>query len=502
MNDPIHDLVQARATMTEDQAITQLRAFVAALESGNRRAANASAFALLQGNPPLGDRWQSIAKVMQTNGEYGAAHLAMERYAAHRANDPHARFLQAAMLAQTGNLEQAWTLMGQVPFGVPTVSGHQYIRGTIAVNLGNVEEAERNLLAALDTDPQLGQAMLSLAAARKRKAGDPIGDRIVAAEPAMAGAPPLELAHYHYAAGRVHFDRKEPEPAFRHFAAGAQLVKGWRPFDLAADQRDAAEAREGYDRAFVESVNRQVTVSTDTPIFVTGLPRSGTTLVEQILVSHSAVSGGEELGRMSVVARDLPSVSGTGLAHYLKAGGKADDLAALYVHLGQERFGKTGRFVDKALNTSRFMGLIAALLPQAPVIWMRRDPLDCAWSAYRTYFIHGLDWSWDLEDIAAHFALEDQLFRHWSAMFPDRILVMDYQQLVQNPEPQIRRILAHCGLPEEPQVFRPHETKRVVSTASVMQVREPINTGAVGASDAYRAMLEPFIARYGALVAA
>ncbi|MDT0506448.1 sulfotransferase [Novosphingobium sp. MMS21-SN21R] len=487
--------------MTEDQAITQLRAFVAALESGNRRAANAAAFALIEGNPALGDRWQSIAKVMQTNGEYSGAHLAMERYAHHRASDPHARFLQAAMLAQTGNLEQAWKLMGEVPFGVPTVSGHQYIRGTIAVNLGDVEEAERSLLAALDSEPQLGQAMLSLAAARKRKAGDAIGDRIIAAEPAMEGAPALERAHYHYAAGRVHFDRKEPDAAFRHFAAGADLVKGWRPYDAATDASDAAECRDGFDRAFVESVNARVTIQTDTPIFVTGLPRSGTTLVEQILVSHSAVAGGEELGRMSVLLRDLPSPGAKGLAGYLNAGGRADDLAALYIHLGQERFGKQGRFVDKALNTSRFMGLIASLLPQAKVVWMRRDPADCAWSAYRTYFIHGLDWSWDLEDIAAHFALEDELFRHWSAMFPDRILVVDYQSLVQDPEPQIRRILAHCGLAEEPQVFRPHETKRIVSTASVMQVREPINTGAVGAADAYRTRLAPFTERYAALVA-
>lgn len=485
--------------MNEDQAIAQLRAFVAALENNNRRAANNAAFALIKGNPALGDRWQSIAKVMQTNGEYSAAHLAMERYARHRENDPHARFLQAAMLAQTGDLEKAWKLMGEVPFGVPTVSGHQYIRGTIAVNLGNVEEAERSLLAALDSEPQLGQAMLSLAAARKRAAGDPIGDLIIAAEPAMTDAPAIERAHYHYAVGRVHFDRNEAGAAFRHFAAGADMVNSWRPYDAAIDVREAADCRAGFDRAFVEKVNAQVTIATDTPIFVTGLPRSGTTLVEQILVSHSAVAGGEELGRMSVVQRDLPALGGKGLTSYLSAGGKADDLAALYIHLGQERFGDKGRFVDKALNTSRFMGLIASLLPEAPVIWMRRNPVDCAWSAYRTYFIHGLDWSWNLEDIASHFVLEDALFEHWSNMFPDRILTVDYQELVSDPQPQIRRILKHCKLAEEPQVFSPHETKRVVSTASVMQVRDPINTAAVGAAKDYETFLMPFIRRYEAL---
>lgn len=485
--------------MTEDEAITQLRRFVAALEAGSRREANAAAFALLQGNAPLGDRWQSIARVMQTNGEYSAAHLAMQRYAAHRPADPNARFAQAAMLAQTGKLEQAWETMGNVPFGVPTPSGHHYIRGTIAVNLGQIDQAEHHLLAALDAEPALGQAMLSLAAARKRKAGDAIGDRILAAEPAMASAPELERAHFHYAAGRVHFDRKQAGDAFRHFAAGAALVRSWRPHDAAADRRDARECQSGFTRELVSRVNAQVTLDTSQPIFVTGLPRSGTTLVEQILVSHSAVSGGEELGRMAVVRRDLDSLSAQGLTRYLDQGGKADDLAALYIHLGQERFGKEGRFVDKALNTSRFAGLIAALLPQAPIVWMRRDPVDCAWSAFRTYFIHGLDWSWKLEDIADHFALEDELFRHWSAMFPDRILPVDYQQLVQSPETEIPRVLAHCGLAPEPQVFRPHETKRVVSTASVMQVREPINTGAIGAADAYRSFLAPFTERYEAL---
>lgn len=485
--------------MTEDEAINQLRRFVAALESGNRRDANAAAFRLLEGNPPLGDRWQSIARVMQTNGEYSAAHLAMQRYASHRPSDANARFTQAAMLAQTGRLEQAWEVMGNVPFGVPSVSGHHYIRGTIAVNLGRIEQAEHHLLSALDADPALGQAMLSLAAAKKRKSGDPVGDRIVSAHGSMRNAPDLERAHFHFAAGRVHFDRREAEDAFRHFAAGAELVRTWRPYDAVADSHDADQCRLGFDRNLVARVNAQVTIKTDQPIFVTGLPRSGTTLVEQILVSHSAVNGGEELGRMAVVRRDLSSLSAEGLTSYLAKGGKADDLAALYLHLGQERFGKVGRFVDKALNTSRFMGLIAALLPQAPVIWLRRDPVDCAWSAFRTYFIHGLDWSWKLEDIATHFALEDQLFHHWSQMFPDRILVVDYQELVRSPETQIPRILDHCGLAPEPQVFRPHETKRVVSTASVMQVREPINTGAIGAADAYRDHLAPFTERYRAL---
>ncbi|MBA4355880.1 MAG: hypothetical protein C0409_14435, partial [Novosphingobium sp.] len=240
--------------MTKEQAAQLLRAFVAALERRSRRDANAAAFALLDGDAPLGNHWQSIAKVMQTNGEYTAANFAMDRYVAHRPSDPQARFLQAAMLAQTGQLERAWNTMDLVPSNVPTPSGHHYIRGTIAVNMGRMEQSEHHLLAALDADPRLGQAMLSLSAAQKRGVGDPVGNRILASEPAMANAPALERAHFHYAAGRVHFDRDEPDAAFRHFAAGAAQASTWRAHDPAADQRDAAQCIAGFDRPFIENV--------------------------------------------------------------------------------------------------------------------------------------------------------------------------------------------------------------------------------------------------------
>lgn len=485
--------------MTEAEAVAQLRRFVAALEAGDRRTANSAAFALIAARPPLGDRWQLIARVMQTNGEISAASAAMQCFVDHHRGHPQAAYLQAAMLAQCGRLEQAWSVMRNVPPSVPDPSQNGFLRGTIALNLGQTNLAESILLATLDANPALGQAMLALVSARKRKAGDPVGERVLQAAPLMAKAPAIERSHFHFAAGRVHFDRSETDAAFRHFAQGAAIARTERPYDAKADTREAEACRAGFDRAFVAHINAGITIDTSQPIFVTGLPRSGTTLVEQILVSHSAVSGGEELGRMAILQRDLGSLSAAGLNAFLGKGGKADDPAALYLHLGQERFGKQGRFVDKSLDASRYMGLIAALLPKAPVIWLRRDPVDCAWSAFRTYFVQGLDWSWKLEDIASHFALEDQLFRHWSQMFPDRILVVDYQELVRSPETQIPMILDHCGLSAEPQVFRPHETQRIVSTASVMQVREPINTAAIGAAEAYRQYLAPFTERYRAL---
>lgn len=478
-----------------DSDVTLLRHFVSALQNNQRHETNEIAFALIARGAPLGPKWHSIAKVMQTNGELLAANRAMELLVEQSSGADAARFEQAAIAAQTGRLARAWEIMSSIPDDVPDHAGHEFILGTMAINLGEMDVAEGHLVAALDSNPQLGQAMLALAASKKRRVGDPIAERILSASERMAGAPPLERAQYHYAAGRIHFDQRETEEAFSEFCRGAYLAGRERPYHSSADKEEAVRSLQGVDRTSIDRIASQIETDSSEAIFVTGLPRSGTTLVEQILVSHSAVEGGEELGRMGIVQRDLPEKSMAGLEAYASRN-PVNELTELYLHLCQERFGAGKRYVDKGLNSTRHMALIAATLPRSPIVWMRRNPLDCAWSAFRTYFVTGLDWSWDLQNIAAHFQLEDQIFSFWSKLLPHRILVVEYSQLVSDPKAQIERILAHCNLSIEPQVFEPHKTRRVVSTASVMQVREPINRDGLNTANPYRAHLQPFVEAY------
>jgi hypothetical protein len=141
-------------------------------------------------------------------------------------------------------------------------------------------------------------------------------------------------------------------------------------------------------------------------------------------------------------------------------------------------------------------------LPEAPIVWLKRDPLDCAWSCFRTHFLAGVSWSYDLADIAHHFRLEDELLARWQDILGDRVLVVPYEGLVADSAGWIRRILAHCQLSEEPEAFSPHENRRAVTTSSVMQVRRPINRAAVGAAEPYRAFLQPFVDAYADLVQA
>jgi tetratricopeptide (TPR) repeat protein len=471
------------------------RRLVAVLEVNDRRGVNEVATTLLDSEADIGKRWQTIATLLQHNGEYIRAGIAMAHYVASQGHTANARFLQAALLAQTGRLAEAWDIMQTVPPTVPDRAGHSYILGSMAINLGTTKEAQQHLNDAIAANPKLGQAMLSLAASEKMGRGNPIGDQVLAAQTVMMTAPALEVAHYQFAAGKVHFDREETDQAFAAFAKGGAIVGPMRPYNRADDKANAQACVSGFDRVFIRETASKVAIPTDRPIFVTGLPRSGTTLVEQILVSHSEVLGGEELGKLPIVERDIGGADAASLRQYLRRG-TADELASLYLHLVNERFSEPGRVVDKSLNASRHLGQIASLLPQAPIVWLRRDPLDCAWSAFRTYFLRGLDWSWRLEDIAYHFKLEDALFAHWIQLLGERVLIVDYETLVAEPKSEIRRILKHCGLKEEPAVFEPHKTKRAVTTASVAQVRQPIGVQSVNNSDPYRKHLAPFIDAY------
>jgi hypothetical protein len=263
-------------------------------------------------------------------------------------------------------------------------------------------------------------------------------------------------------------------------------------YDRAADRRDAEGASSGYTAERIATLAERQTEATGRAMFVTGTARSGTTLVEQILVSHSAVGSGGEINRLHFLAREVGGASYAALDRYQQRHG-VEGAARLWDHWLAERCPDLGRVVDKSLGTSRFVGLAAALLPQAPLVWLTRDPLDRAWSCFRTFFTDGMAWSFDLEDIAFFFWLEAKLLHTWRDLLGERLLVVPYEGLVADPDGWTRRILSHCGLAEEPQVFAPHETARPITTASAMQVRQPIHRRGVGAAEPYRASLAPFL---------
>lgn len=468
-----------------------------ALTRRDRTATNQAVEQLLAAKAPLGQEWKRIAELMRISGEFGLAHRAIDAFIDAAGETPQARYAKVVLLTQTGRLREAHDLLARLPDDRMDPAARAYVLGNTALTLGLVDEGRAALEQVVRGRPGWGPAWLTLAST-VNLATDPLGNQLLADVAAAEHQAVADRARFHYALGKLHHDRRDHAQAFAAFAKGAALLRAEMAYSRHGDEASAHAAMSGFPDGFLEGLNANQTIATDRPIIVTGLPRSGTTLVEQILTSHSAVADGGEISVAHHVAVATGGTSGEAIAAHLEAGGSLEKMAGLYLHLLDERFGTEGRVVDKTVDNSRFLGLIAAMLPDAPLIWMRRDPLDSAWSCFRTFFIHGVAWSYSLTDIAHHFMLEDRLLDYWQTRLGDRLLVVPYGALIDAPRDWTRRILAHCGLAEEAQVHEHHRTDRVVATASALQVRRPINRDGIGVAEPYRAHLQPFLDAYHA----
>jgi hypothetical protein len=226
-------------------------------------------------------------------------------------------------------------------------------------------------------------------------------------------------------------------------------------------------------------------------IFIIGPQRSGTTLVDQILCSHPAIAGGGELPFLPLMRHALGDFTAKPVAAYLqrqRAAGAGDPWAEVrdrYFALGDERFGPGSRFTDKLLSNHFRLAVIRCAFPRAPVICLRRDPLEVAWSCWRANFNIHSAWNSSPEWLARYLASYERVINYWSTRFPGWILEVNYAHLVSAPEQEIPRMLAHCGLSDHPATRSPHLAQRSVSTSSFAQVREPIHAGRVGAARSF-----------------
>lgn len=448
---------------------------------------------LIEARAPLRTGWEKLATPLLDFGELGLARRAADLHSQVNERSPEALVAQAVIYARAGLREEALALLEAVPRNVPDAATNAYLRGTLLMNLGDAPAARSALTDAHRARPTSGQILHALAAVVSLHEDPEAAALIEAAEAAMASAPDAERAPYLYALGKLYEDRGEVDRAFAAFSEAGDVQARVRPYNAEADRKSAGAAVSGWSNARIHEIAEAVAPISARPILVTGPPRSGSTLVEQILVSHSEVSDGEELGRFGLVAASVGGVSGGNLS-----AAQADEAAAYYGHLFEQRFGSGACAVDKSLDASRYLGLAASVLPQAPLIWLKRDAADTAWSVFRNYFARGVAWSSRLEDIAGHLSLEDALLDRWQEILGRRLLVVRYEELVANPADIIPPMLAHCGLAPEPGVFTPEKTKRAVTTNSTMQVRRPISPRSVGSAEAYRHHLQPFYDAYEA----
>jgi hypothetical protein len=239
------------------------------------------------------------------------------------------------------------------------------------------------------------------------------------------------------------------------------------------------------------------------PIFIVGLPRAGSTLLEQILASHSQVEGTQELPDIISIARRIadkkragePSNYPNGLSDLTDS-----DLTALgEEYIERTRIHRTDApfFIDKMPNNFAHVGLIRLILPNATIIDARRHPLACCFSGYKQLFAKGQHFTYNLTDIGRYYADYVGLMRHWQNVLPDHVLHVQYEDVVADTETQVRRLLDHCSLPFEGACLRFYENRRAVKTASSEQVRQPIFTSGLDQWENYEPWLTPLKAAIG-----
>jgi tetratricopeptide (TPR) repeat protein len=290
-----------------------------------------------------------------------------------------------------------------------------------------------------------------------------------------------DRAHGEFALGRALEDADDPAQSFAHYAEGNRLRRRTTPHDPAAIEAEREAAAKLFTPAFFAAHADAGSPAAD-PIFIVGLPRSGSTLVEQILASHSAIEGTRELG-------DLPEiVRGATLAAAAKRMGYPEMLATLapadFARMGeaylerthcQRRTGKP-HFIDKLPANFRHVGLIKLILPHARVIDVRRDLPGCGFSIFKQQFASGFTFGYALDDIANHYRGYEALMALWDDVLPGFVHSVDYAALVVDTEAEVRRMLDYLGLPFEAACLDFHRTARAVRTPSGDQVRQPIFT--------------------------
>ena len=372
--------------------------------------------------------------------------------------------------------------------------------------IGRQAEAVAAYRRSLALDPGLGEAWWSLANLKTVTFAEP---DVVAMQAALAG--PLadsERFQLHFALGKALEDAARYAEAFQQYVQGNALHRARISYDADETTGQMRRTKALLGKALFAARAGQGAPQPD-PIFIVGLPRSGSTLVEQILASHSQVEGTQELPYIPALAARL-----AGPARRESEGAYPDILAALspqeFRDLGEEYLAraqahrKTGRplFIDKLPNNFAHIGLIRLILPNAKVIDVRRHPLGCCFSGFKQHFAVGQPFSYDLADIGRYYADYVELMDHFDANLPGLVHRVIYERLVADPEAEVRRLLDHCGLPFEDTCLHFYENRRAVRTASSEQVRQPIFTDATDHWRHFEPWLAPLKAALGPALAA
>ena len=418
------------------------------------------------------------AQVLLDRHKYALALAQIERLLKEDPTNRLVRTLHATACVGLGEHEKAIGLYRSLLVETPRAAEVHLSVAHALKTLGRRDEAVESYHAAAAVRPGYGDAYWSLANLKTYRFSDAEIDSMRAAE-SDSSTPAVDRYHLCFALGKAFEDRGAYEDSFRYYERGNALKRAesrYRPEIVETNTRRQIQVCTG---EFFDA-RRGFGAPDPDPIFILGLPRAGSTLLEQILASHSAVEGTQELAEVPRAAAELqgrmPDFDNPRYPGVLENMSAEDFKSLGRKYLADTRLYRSGKayFIDKMPNNFRHIGLIHLMLPNARIIDARREPMACCFSNLKQLFATGQEFTYSIEDIARYYRTYLDLMRHWDAALPGRILRVQHEDVVEDLEGSVRRILDFCGLPFETACIEFHKTERSVRTASSEQVRQPI----------------------------
>ena len=410
-------------------------------------------------------------------------------------NNPTFRSQYAIELMQTGDYDGALTHFEAVLERVPDDPATLTSRGHALKTAGRSEEAIESYRAACRARPDHGDAWYALANLKTYVFSEAEMAEMKRAEQSPDIGPDDRI-HFCFALGKAHEDAKDYAASFEYYERGNALKKAQTRYTSEGMEAELAAQAEVCTPALFSAQGGKGCPAPD-PIFIVGLPRAGSTLLEQILASHSQVDGTLELPNILAISHGLRGrkrVTETSRYPAVLHDLSGEDLAKLGErYIEETRIHRKGApfFTDKMPNNFRHIGLIKLILPNAKIIDARRHPMASCFSGFKQLFAEGQEFTYGLDEVGRYYRAYVELMDHWDSVLPGEILRVIYEDVVEDLESQVRRILEFCGLPFERACIDFHQTKREVRTASSEQVRQPLFKSGLEQWRAYEPWLDP-----------
>jgi len=433
--------------------------------------------------------------VLRKKQKFELAAAEAEKLLARDPSNPQYRSIYAIECMQTGRFDEAITIFDSILADLPGDPATLTSKGHALKTVGQYTGATDAYEEVLERTPQHGEAFYSLA---NLKTYTFSAEQILAMEK-QSQDPNLSISDRTYvtfALGKAYEDRKDYSLAFNQYAHGNGLKK--RQSRYSSEQMlEEFEEQKRICTSELLTRRHQTGFDAPDPIFILGLPRAGSTLLEQILASHSQVDGTLELPNIVALSHRLrrgDQITATskypGVLTEL-SDNEFKDMGEAYIRDTQIHRSGAPFFIDKMPNNFRHIGLIKLILPNAKIIDARRHPMSCCWSGFKQLFAEGQEFTYSLEDIGHYYRGYIDLMNHWHLVLPGEILTVNHGQVVDNLEGEVRRMLDFCGLPFEQACLDFHKTERSVRTPSSEQVRQPIFRDSIDAWQNFEAWLDP-----------